>query len=394
MKIKVMSCKVFNKGVLLLFVGFMSCKAQQNIIVENNLDMVRSSEVIALSKSFLNVKSLNGLGLQNQQTGNLEVIQLVDVNGDGVQDELLFQPTIQPNSKATFTIVAKAGDKLPTAENLCYSRFVPERTDDYTWENDKVAFRVFGPTAQKMKEDHVKGGTLSSGVDAWLKRVSYPIINKWYKKTLVDKTGSYHEDTGEGLDNFHVGVSRGVGGLAVKDQGAYFFSKNYTAWRTITTGPLRTSFYLKYADWKAGDKTITEYKVITLDKGNNLSKVETFVTGTSEISVGLTLHKKKGKVEWDVKQGWMSYWEPLQDSELGTGIVAAGDVFLNQETYDVDKKDLSNAYADLKVVDKKVTYYTGFGWKKAGEFTNQQQWNAYLKSFKEKLNSPLKVTLE
>jgi hypothetical protein len=79
-----------------------------------------------------------------------------------------------------------------------------------------------------MIEDSIPGGTLSSGVDTWLKKVEYPIINKWYKETLVDKTGSYHEDTGEGLDNFHVGVSRGVGGIAVKNDDKYYFSKNYS----------------------------------------------------------------------------------------------------------------------------------------------------------------------
>ena len=188
-------------------------------------------------------------------------------------DKLLFQPKVGAISEKSYSIVLIEQEDQPTAEVSCYSRFVPERTDDYTWENDKVAFRVYGPTAQKMKEDGIAGGTLSSGVDAWLKKVDYPIINKWYIK-YVNKTGSYHEDTGEGLDNFHVGASRGVGGIAIKADSSYYFSKNFTSWRTITTGPIRTSFYLEYADWEAGGKTVKESRIISLDYGNYLSKFE------------------------------------------------------------------------------------------------------------------------
>ena len=52
-----------------------------------------------------------------------------------------------------------------------------------------------------------------SGFDAWLKRVDYPIINKWYKENTQGK--SYHKDHGEGYDPYKVGSSRGCGGLAL-----------------------------------------------------------------------------------------------------------------------------------------------------------------------------------
>ena len=69
-----------------------------------------------------------------------------------------------------------------------------------------------------------EGGLISSGIDCWLK-VSYPVINKWYKAS-EEQGISYHEEHGEGLDNYHVGIGRGAGGLAIKgadDQ--YFVSK-------------------------------------------------------------------------------------------------------------------------------------------------------------------------
>ena len=179
-----------------------------------------------------------------------------------------------------------------------------ERIDDYTWENDKVAFRVYGPTAQKLMEEGQPGGTLSSGVDAWLKRVSYPIVNKWYKETTEGK-GSYHEDTGEDY-NFHVGVSSGVGGMAIVKDSLIYTSKNYTKYTTLSNGPIRTVFELDYADWNAGEDMVSETKVISLDRGQFLSKFNIAIEGVNEIETGLTLHEKDGHISSNTDQGWLS----------------------------------------------------------------------------------------
>ena len=79
------------------------------------------------------------------------------------------------------------------------------------------------------------------------------------------------------MDNYHVGISRGAGGLAIKgadDQ--YFVSKNFTAHKTLATGPLRTLFQLDYADWHGPQGMIKEQKTISLDYGNNLMKIEVY----------------------------------------------------------------------------------------------------------------------
>lgn len=385
--------KVLLIASFLLMVG--ACSQKENIktlSVKNELDMERSFETVELTRDFLKVDALDNIGIRNTKTGELQVSQLVDIEGDGVSDLLLFQPVVGPKSVTTYEIVVVSEAEKPAATEYCYSRFVPERTDDYAWENDKVAFRTYGPTAQRMFEENIQGGTLSSGMDAWLKKVPYPVIDKWYKKT-TEGTGTYHEDTGEGLDNFHVGTSRGVGGLAIKKDSIYYFSKNFTKWRTITNGPIRTSFYLEYDAWDAEGESIQESKVISLDYGSNLSKFEVSISTTLPVSVGLTLHEKDGQVTGDSEKGWLSYWEPHEASELGTAVVALPDHFLDFETYDTEAKDLSNAYAHLKVSENMVTYYTGFTWKESGQYTNAMQWEQYLNGFAERLKSPLKVEL-
>ncbi len=383
--IKTLSCFLF----LYLFIA---CKPEvketPKFVIKNSLNMVRSFETLTLNKTDLKTDSLQTIGIKDISTGKLLTTQLVDNDGDGILDELLFQPTIDANSEKEFEIVTIK--KQPKQEAICYSRFVPERTDDYTWENNKVAFRIYGPTAQKMIEENIPGGTLSSGVDGWLKRVEYPIINKWYYKDL-ETDGSYHVDNGEGLDNFHVGASRGIGGIAIKIDTTYYYSKNYTKWRTITTGPIRTSFYVEYADWNAGENTITESKIISLDYGNDFSKFETSISGTKLISAGLTLHEKDGVVNSNMQQGWTSYWQPHADSEIGTAIIAEKAYINSFEKYDTPIVDLSNAYANLNVIDNKVTYYAGFGWKKRGEFKTQQEWEQHLNNFSKKINNPLSI---
>lgn len=385
--------KIICSAVLIFtFFSFSSKDKIITVKITNTLNKIRSFETVSLTKIFLKVDDLGQLGVRDKKTGKLLITQLVDVDGNGSMDELLFQPVVNAKTTQEFEVITVSESERPKSIDYCYSRFVPERTDDYTWENNKVAFRVYGPMAQKMIEDKVSGGTLSSGVDAWLKRVEYPIINKWYKKN-DEKPGAYHIDSGDGLDNFHVGVSRGVGGIAVEINDKYYYSKNYTQWKTITTGPIRTSFYLKYEDWDANGNKIIESKIISLDFGNRLSKFEISIEGTKKIEAGLTLHEKKGKVTGNKKNGWVSYYEPIGDSEIGTAIVASKNYFCSFKTYDTPKADLSNAYATLKVKNNKVVYYSGFAWKGQGEIINAQDWQDYLNQFSENINSPLKVSL-
>ena len=386
-----------KKHLLLIAVlaGNFAVHSQNKIItVTNSLAVDREFETVELTKKSLGLPSsakLEDFAIKEASNDMYLESQSVDNDGDGIADVLLFQPKISASSSKEYEIAAS---NSTAKKNInCYSRFVPERTDDYAWENNKVAFRTYGPVAQKMVEDNVAGGTLTSGIDAWLKRVDYPIINKWYEK-MTSGTGTYHKDTGEGLDNFHVGDSRGVGGIAVKVDNKYYFSKNFISWKTITTGPIRTSFILTYADWDANGKKITESKLISLDYGSYLSRFEISIKGAKTIAAGLTLHDKKGTTGNNVKEGWLSHWEPIDDSEIGTGLIVPNNNLKSVDNYVTNDKDLSNLYANIAVKNKKAVYYAGFGWKKGSPFQNKTEWETYLSSFANKINNPLIVKLK
>ena len=365
------------------------------ITVTNSLAVDREFETVELTKKSLKLPSsvkLEDYTVKDIISNLVLETQAVDNDGDGVTDVLLFQPKISALSSKEFEIKV-SNNTLGTKNINCYSRFVPERTDDYAWENNKVAFRTYGPVAQKMVEDKIAGGTLTSGIDAWLKRVEYPIINKWYEKT-TNGTGSYHKDTGEGLDNFQVGDSRGIGGIAVNADGKYYFSKNFISWKTITNGPIRTSFILTYGDWDAMGNKITESKLISLDYGSYLSRFEISIKGTKTIAAGLTLHDKKGTIGTNLKEGWLCHWEPIDDSEIGMGLVAPKNTLISFDNYVTTDKDLSNLYGNLKVKHNKAVYFAGFGWKKGSPFQTKAAWETYLSSFAEKVNNPLVVKVK
>lgn len=374
----------------------LSCdqKGGHTFIIENTLDIPRSFETVEINKSDVALKSdedFSKLAVQDIQTKTILVSQFIDKDKDGAFDVLLFQPEIEAKSQKQYQLIVLDEADKPETKLYCYSRFVPERTDDYAWENDKVGFRTYGPNAQYRFENKLKEGTLSSGIDAWLKKVDYSIIDSWYKK-YTEKTGSYHKDTGEGLDNFHVGSSRGVGGIAIKQDTTFLISKNFVNWQTITTGPIRTSFILDYGTWDANGEKISEKKHISLDYGSNLSRLEIELYGAESIYAGLTLHKKDGEPTQNNKSGWISYWQPHDDSELGTAIVVPYNMMLSSELYDTSIKDRSNLYAQIQVNKNKAVYYAGFGWKKSGQFETKAAWEKYLNEFALKVNNPLTIT--
>ncbi len=145
------------------------------------------------------------------------------------------------------------GPAIPAPATWC--RFVPERADDFAWENDLIAFRAYGPAIKKSK------GTEDSGIDCWLNRVSYPVIDKWY---VGEKKGlSYHKDNGEGNDTYHVGASRGTGGLAIWQNDKMINDGPYKTWKIVSRTPRKSVFDLGY-DYDLGGRKIHETKRIDI----------------------------------------------------------------------------------------------------------------------------------
>lgn len=392
--------KLVLKSLLVIFLFSISANAQSiaaKISVKNNLDFSRK-EVVAISgKSLSNLLKGNqekDLRIKKEGTQEYVVLQWIDYNQDGIADELLFQAEVSAKAKVNYQIVFDGTIPLPESTITTYSRFVPERTDDYAWENNKVAFRTYGPDAQKRVEEKRPEGTLTSGIDLWLKRTDKSIINKWYAEN-VKSPGYYHIDHGEGHDPYHVGASRGTGGIGIWEDNKLAVSKNFVSYKTIAVGPLRTVFELTYAPWSAYQ--VKETKRISLDLGSNFSKFEITLDGgksVPNITTGITLHDNKGEVKINKKEGWFRHAEKIDGIFLGEGIVLnpklVKDAFAN-----VSKTtDQSNLLIITNPKENKVTYYAGFAWQKSGQLTNEADWDTLLQKQAKLLANPLRITIK
>lgn len=383
-------------SIILFSVACQTKLPQVNFSVSNSLNLVRSQETVeialtSLPKSLENIDK-DKLAVQDQ-TGKILVSQLVDVDGDHTDDLLIFQSDFQPKETLQFTLVA-LGDKEenPSSDHTTYARFVPERTDDFAWENDRVAFRAYGPTAQQLNEAGDPAGTLSSGIDCWLKRVDYPIINKWYKQDLEQHL-SYHKDHGEGLDSYHVGVSRGVGGIGIWDGEKLWTSKNYQTWKILANGPIRTVFELDYGTWEAGDGLVKEKKQISIDLGSNLFKCTLIGPAFDQLpnlTVGITLHDKKGDVKYDSLGGWLRYKEPMAGGDLSTAVVVDPAVLQDILDHRVEQPDQSHLLAICKPKDT-FSYYAGFYWTRSKQFKSTVDFDHYLANVAQRNKAPLQV---
>ncbi|MFD1003591.1 DUF4861 domain-containing protein [Ohtaekwangia kribbensis] len=369
----------------------------RTLTVKNSLDIDRPASTVSIPLDTLQelVTKYGADHLVIKDQDKLLVTQLVDTEGDGIPNELLFQTDIKAGEEKDFTIEAVKDVAASAPEHTTYSRFVPERIDDYAWENDRVAFRTYGPKAQQITESGKPGGTLTSGMDCWFKRVAYPVIDKWYKKNL-DTAGYYHIDHGEGYDPYHVGNSRGCGGIGIWESDSLYVSKNFISCKTIASGPIRTIFELTYAPWSANGATVNEKKIISLDLGSNLSRHEVHIQSNKplpNITTGITLHDQKGEAKLDSVTGWIRYWEPIDDSELGTGIVVAPQQVIALKEYRTKTKDQSHVLIVAKPEDV-VVYYAGFGWKKSGQYTSVADWDQYLTNFSKQIASPLTIHIK
>jgi len=371
-------------------------KAQTSVLVKNNLSFERNEVVsvpVSRLKSFLDKNKEADVRLKNSK-GQLITIQWIDNDGDGNNDELLFMAHIQGKSSENYTMIADGKSPVSESKVTTYSRLVPERVDDYAWENERIAFRMYGPKGQREALAGVKGSTLSSGVDIWLKRTEQSVINKWYKGYLTDPMYYHRDSRGEGYDPYHVGDSRGTGGIGIWKDGKLQVSQNFVTSKTIAEGPLRTVFELTYNPWS--DFGVKETKRISLDLGSNFSKFESTFEAEKKVpnyTIGITLHKNEGETKLNDKEGYYLYWEKIDDAFVGEGIVVTPEIIEKSLAFKSETPDQSNLLVITKP-QKKLTYYAGFAWQKSGEIQTQKDWENLLKQQTQIIANPLQITIK
>ncbi|MFY0628411.1 MAG: DUF4861 family protein [Reichenbachiella sp.] len=279
------------------------------------------------------------------------------------------------------TLTAQKSDKqerdFQYAPNF---RFCPDRDNDIAWENDLVAFRVYG------KQPSEDSGL--SGVDCWHKKVNYPILDRWYNHLFMGK--SYHTDYGEGCDQYHVGNSRGCGGVGIWKDNQVLRSGLYESWELISLTQTTLKFKLVYRFMYNGSE-IVENRTITLENGSQLYQAESQFIKNSiplkdlEIAIGLgTTDIQDVDVTLNEDEGWFSVWHSLGNNsgKIGTGVLIETKYLLQMIDHKPASDKTSNAIAIVKTDNNgKIRFNAGFAWEQAGTITNKKDWNNYLSEY-------------
>ena len=340
-------------------------------------------------------------------------------------EKVIFRVDVPAGASAVYTIKAGIPADVPV---IACGRHYPERVDDIAWENDKVAFRTYGPALQAT-------GERAFGYDVWTKyNTAEPVVEARYARELNPETlakisslkpvdpvaaaalraaTSYHVDHGDGLDCYKVGPTLGGGTAALMVEGRIVYPYCYETYEILDNGPLRFTLQLQYAPSRVADHSpgVVETRVISLDAGSYMNRAVVSYSGLNEpveIAAGIVLHEPEGTavIAADAANGYVTYADPTDNADAGNGTIfvgvvapgrvkEAGAVYFSKE-----EKEKERAGADghvLAVSDYEpgsdYVYYFGSAWSKAA-IKDAAGWDSYVSEFARRVRHPLVVTVE
>ncbi|MCV2367253.1 DUF4861 domain-containing protein [Roseateles oligotrophus] len=373
---------------------------------QHPLDIARPAETLAIAWSEV-ARALPGALLQQlivrnaagqslpYQVTNLDPLAR-DPQGLGLAyGELLFQHDFAAGEQSARFTVEKSASVSPPFETKVFARFVPERLDDFAWENDKIAHRTYGAAlAAPAPPGSGKEVLVTSGIDVWFKRVAYPIIDRWYNKGHEH----YHHDEGEGLDMYSVGRSCGAGGTGIWDGSSLHSSRNYTRWRVIANGPIRAVFELGYEAWDGASTPVSETKRFTIDAGRYFHQIDSTLTftGGQRLRLAVGLNKSPAYKERSPRiatqqlpaQGGLTQWVSQSGGDFGTALLLP---LADEVSYAVDG---ANSLITTPLVSGQVLrYYVGAIWSRAAEVKTEAAWREFVAAEALRRRVPVLVTV-
>ena len=370
------------RNIILLFSIFLlaSCATKSTkIVVENSLDFDRNKEMIEISTTGLNLDFAHKTYVLKDEKGAEVGYQLLSD-----KQTLIFQVNVPAKDSVTYTL--QEGKPAPVAA-LTNVRFVPERSDDMSWENDIAAFRMYGPALMKTQNP-------SNGVDIWMKYKDEPVMAGLYAGEL-ERDITYHEDNGlGGLDCYDVNHTLGAGGVAPYTT-QLWVGDAFARYEIVECGPLRSVFTLYYDTIPVDGGYHTETLTVTSDAGSPLNKgvVKYEGAGSIRIATGIFMDRDSVNTVFDKENRIIAYTKNatskkgVPQGQTYIGVYApgmTGEPFVENRNYVI----LNN----YKTGDE-LTYYFGGGWSK-WKFPTEQDWLTALAHFSQAKQNPLKITIK
>lgn len=259
-----------------------------------------------------------------------------------------------------------------------YARAVPERGDDFAWENDYVFYRAYGASLETSLDF-----LTSPGFDVWVKNPGPIMMDKLYKDELENGL-SYHNYRGLGKDCYKVSKSLGAGASSVVIADTLRFpATNWRAYEILEQEPRKVVFVLKYPKWDVCGYTISLDKKITVEAGTHFCKAEdvyTFTGPTQELPVaaGIIRHDIRSEFKGDDR---FAIWERASDQskEPEDGMIGLGLVMPGAKAQAIIQ-DHSVLMKNVRSGET-LTYYFGNCWSKADVKTDKD-WFDMVKAVK------------
>ena len=334
--------------------------ASHDVTITNPSKTLRKNQVVSLKwedlKKQLPAVTGSNIAVMDRISGYFLPVQIYG-------DALLVQISLMPEESRKFTLFALENGQSAQFPTRLHARFVPERLDDFAWENDRMAFRMYGPAL--VAEDG------RGGIDVWSKRVRYPVVDKWYASK------DYHTDHGEGMDAYKVGQTLGCGGLGYLNKaGKLIPSPVFATSNVVTKGPLRLKFVLNYPPVQVDEAKITETRTVTMDAGAHFLQITSSFKTEGDIAgirpvTGIYVHDKESLKETGDEAAQSIFqtnhaiaaWEPLgkpaeNNGFIGTSIVSAQSGLTTNIIWD-EKHPLIVLSKELK---DPVSWYAGTSW--------------------------------
>ena len=440
--------------MLLTLAGSSYCHAQQATIVVSNVTSESRTELISLNMSEIKEK----LGNTTPKKGEAYIVK--NKRGQQIGSQithdgfLLIDASVRPHGSATYYVsIGKPYQQKVWTTGALYKI----RKDDIAWENDRCAYRVYGPSLQKT-------GERSFGTDIWVKNTPDTVVYERYvkdrngnikgdkidakikallkqEKTLesqakneknktkaakleaqlktiqahrkslqtesneVDILTSFHLDHGNGLDPYRVGATLGLGAPSLmvgKNQVLPYCYKDY---RFLDNGPLRFTVELTYNPSTVGNmKNVVEHRIISLDKGSNFNKMTVWYNGLTtptDFATGFPIHEEDTESKTLAKD-YVSYADPTDNIEVNNSQVFVGVLFpegIDNTYYQLFDKKHDGAIGHALGLKRglknqqQYSYYFGAAWSKY-DVKSYAEWQIRIKDFLDAQKSPLRVEVK
>ena len=373
-------------------------RVQRQEVVEVDVNKVYAKLGIKSSEQFIVKNALN------QEVG-------YQITHDG---KLLLDAAVRPCGSATFTIT-----KGTPRESKVFvtGRQYPERVDDIAWENDRTAYRIYGPALQR-------SGERAFGTDVWVKNTPDLEVEKRYDVELsnhgriqelkkagkteeahaVEEATTYHFDHGYGLDCYKVGPTLGCGAPALMNGNELILPYCYKEYQILDNGPLRFTVHVTYNPATInGQEGVVEHRIISLDKGSNYNKCTVWYEGlkkATNLAMGLVVHQEDTETIICDKD-MVLYADPTDNPNAQNFQIYVGVVFPNgvDSTKPMLLKEPANGIAGHAVgivsyqPGTKYTYYFGSAWSK-NDVRTMNEWKLRSSEYLDALHTPMKVAIK